>query len=95
MPSCVCYLFQEADWVDNNRARLIQSVTLVMPVADEMLQRCVIHKEMYSNIQAARTTQEQMRVLYDALTTTEAKSVFSRILKEIQPKICERKFSMC
>ncbi|XP_067472245.1 NLR family CARD domain-containing protein 3-like isoform X1 [Thunnus thynnus] len=80
---------KEADWVDNNRARLIQSVTLVMLVADMMLQRRIIHKEMYSNIQAARTTQEQMRVLYSALTSTKAKSVFSRILKEIQPKICE------
>ncbi|XP_044188180.1 NLR family CARD domain-containing protein 3-like [Thunnus albacares] len=80
---------KEAYWVDNNRARLIQSVTLVMPVVDEMLQQRVIHKEMYSNIQAAKTTQEQMRVLYSALTSTKAKSVFSRILKEIQPKICE------
>eukprot|EP00064_Thunnus_orientalis_P019929 superscaffoldBa00005220_g20060 len=80
---------KEAYWVDNNRARLIQSVTLVMPVVDEMLQQRVIHKEMYSNIQAAKTTQEQMRVLYSALTSTKAKSVFNRILKEIQPKICE------
>nr|XP_046271083.1 NLR family CARD domain-containing protein 3-like isoform X2 [Scatophagus argus]XP_046271084.1 NLR family CARD domain-containing protein 3-like isoform X2 [Scatophagus argus]XP_046271085.1 NLR family CARD domain-containing protein 3-like isoform X2 [Scatophagus argus]XP_046271086.1 NLR family CARD domain-containing protein 3-like isoform X2 [Scatophagus argus] len=80
---------KHANWVDNNRAKLIQSVTLVMVIADEMIQQKIIHNETYSKIKAAGTTQEQMRELYGVLTTTKAKSAFYRILKDIQPEICE------
>ncbi|XP_078140826.1 NACHT, LRR and PYD domains-containing protein 3-like isoform X2 [Centroberyx gerrardi] len=81
---------KEADWVDENRAQLIQSVTSVMPIADELLQRRVIHYELYCNIKAIRTSQDQMRDLYKALTSTGAKSAFYRILQQIQPEICEK-----
>lgn len=80
---------EEADWVENNRARLIQSVTLVLPIADEMYQQRMIHKEMQANIRAKMTSQEQMRELYTALTSTKAKSAFYRILHESQPAVCE------
>ncbi|KAM9346020.1 NACHT, LRR and PYD domains-containing protein 3-like [Symphorus nematophorus] len=80
---------KEADWVDNNRDKLIQSVTLVMPIADQMVQRKIIHNETYANIKAARTSQEQMRELYRALTSIKAKSAFYRILQDVQPKIYE------
>uniref|UniRef100_A0A3Q0SW16 CARD domain-containing protein n=1 Tax=Amphilophus citrinellus TaxID=61819 RepID=A0A3Q0SW16_AMPCI len=68
---------------------LIQSITLVMPVADEMRQQDMIHPEMYNRIHAARTSQDKMRELYKALTTTKVKSAFYRILQEIQPPTCE------
>ncbi|XP_037544438.1 NLR family CARD domain-containing protein 3-like [Nematolebias whitei] len=74
-------------WVDNNRAELIQSISAVMPIADLMLERHVIHKEMYNNIRAARTSQDQMREVYSALTSTKAKFAFYNILREIQPDI--------
>lgn len=80
---------KEADWVENNMAKLIQSTKEVMPVADEMVEQKIIHNEMYANIRAAKTSQEQMRVLYWALTSTKAKSAFYRILQRIQPEICE------
>ncbi|KAM9843826.1 NACHT, LRR and PYD domains-containing protein 12-like [Aulostomus maculatus] len=80
---------KEAEWVNSNRANLIQSIELVMPIADEMLERRAIHKETYSKIRAAGTPEAQMRELYSALTTPKVKSIFSRILKEIQPEICE------
>ncbi|KAF7641009.1 hypothetical protein LDENG_00000320 [Lucifuga dentata] len=57
-----------------------------MPIADQLLQRQIIHKELYSKIRAAVTSQDQMRELYTALTTTETKSVFYRILQENQPQ---------
>ncbi|KAK5856534.1 hypothetical protein PBY51_008122 [Eleginops maclovinus] len=82
---------KEAEWVDKNRAQLIQKVTLVMPIADELLQRTIIRQEMYANISAAKTTQDQMRAVYKTLTTTKAKSVFYRILQENQPQISESK----
>ncbi|XP_068564288.1 NLR family CARD domain-containing protein 3-like [Cebidichthys violaceus] len=80
---------KEADWVDNNRAKLIQDVNSVMPIADEMLQRNIMQKEMYDNIRAARTSQDQMRDLYRTLTCVKAKSAFYRILQQNQPEICE------
>lgn len=80
---------KDAHWVDSNRAKLIQNVTLVMPIADEMLQLHILHKETYSQIKASTTSQDQMRELYQALTSTKAKSAFFRILREIQPETCE------
>ncbi|XP_076608363.1 NACHT, LRR and PYD domains-containing protein 3-like [Chaetodon auriga] len=81
---------REAEWVDNNRAKLIQSVTSVINIADEMFQLRIIHNEMYANIKAARTSQEQMRELYRALTSVKAKSAFYTILQEIHPDICKK-----
>uniref|UniRef100_A0A3B4USM8 CARD domain-containing protein n=1 Tax=Seriola dumerili TaxID=41447 RepID=A0A3B4USM8_SERDU len=78
-------LLHASNWVDNNIAHLIQNVTSVMQIADIMRQQRVILEEMYANIRAATTSMEQMRVLYGALKTTKAKSVFFRILHEIQP----------
>lgn len=75
--------------MDKNRARLIQTVTLVKTIADQMFGEKIIHKETYANIEAAGTSMEQMRELYKALTCTEAKSAFYRILQEVEPKTCE------
>ncbi|XP_072224992.1 NACHT, LRR and PYD domains-containing protein 3-like [Leuresthes tenuis] len=80
---------KEADWVDSNRAELIQSVTLVMPIADQMLQRGTIHKEKYNQIKTMSTSQDQMREVYSALTFTKAKSDFYRIYREMHPQTFE------
>lgn len=77
----------EAEWVDNNRSKLIQNVVLVMPIADELLQWKVIRNEMYANIETCRTSHDQMRGLYKALTTVKAKCAFYKILKENQPEL--------
>ncbi|XP_040919008.1 NACHT, LRR and PYD domains-containing protein 12-like isoform X2 [Toxotes jaculatrix] len=82
---------EKASWVDNNRANLIQNVTSVMLIADQMHQQHMIHKEVYANIKAARTSMDQMRELYKALTSTKVKSTFFRILHEIEPATCETK----
>ncbi|XP_063327577.1 NACHT, LRR and PYD domains-containing protein 12-like isoform X3 [Pelmatolapia mariae] len=80
---------KDADLVDKNRSKLIQSVTLVMPISDELRQRGMIHPEIYNKIKAAGTSQDQMRELYNSLTTPEVKSAFYGILKEIEPQACE------
>ncbi|KAG7220596.1 hypothetical protein INR49_017952, partial [Caranx melampygus] len=80
---------KEANWVDDNSADLIQNVTSVMRIADRMQQQGVIHQEMHANIHAAGTRMEKMRVLYRALRTTKAKSIFYRILQDIEPETCE------
>ncbi|MEQ2277313.1 hypothetical protein XENORESO_000856, partial [Xenotaenia resolanae] len=80
---------KDATWVDSNRAELIQSVTLVMPIADQMLKRRIIHKETYDQIWTTSKSQDQMRELFKALNSTTAKATFYRILRETQPKTCE------
>uniref|UniRef100_A0A4W5M0C2 CARD domain-containing protein n=1 Tax=Hucho hucho TaxID=62062 RepID=A0A4W5M0C2_9TELE len=80
----MCFLpgFVVTHFVDRHRAELIQRVTMVMPIADKLLQRGIILDEAYSNISAAQTRQEQMRELYKALKTVKIKSAFCRILQE-------------
>ncbi|CAG5897582.1 unnamed protein product [Menidia menidia] len=80
---------KEAVWVDNNRHRLIQSDCLVMPIADCLLQKGIIHKEKYNQIKAEKTSQDQMREVYSALTYAKAKYEFYRVLQELEPQIIE------
>jgi len=53
--------------VNRNRAALIQRVTSVMPIVDELNSKGMIHAETYAEIRAERTNQEKMRKLFEAL----------------------------
>ncbi|XP_061568272.1 LOW QUALITY PROTEIN: NLR family CARD domain-containing protein 3-like [Cololabis saira] len=83
---------KEADWLDNNRADLIQNITEVMPIADLMLQRGIIHKEMYNRIKSETVAQDGMREIFSTTTCTKTKSAFYRILQEIHPEISPKDF---
>ncbi len=61
--------------------KLIQRVTVVMPIADSLKAVEIIQDETYSNICVASTCQAKMRVLLDALNTNKAKSAFYNLLK--------------
>ncbi|XP_067219947.1 apoptosis-associated speck-like protein containing a CARD [Chanodichthys erythropterus] len=57
----------EAQFVDKNEAALIQRVTSVMPIADELKNKGMIHAEKYAEIKAEVTNQGKMRKLFEAL----------------------------
>lgn len=57
----------EAQYVKKNHAVLIQRVTSVMPIADELRNKDMIHPETYAEIAAEKTNQKKMRKLYEAL----------------------------
>ncbi|XP_064869787.1 NACHT, LRR and PYD domains-containing protein 1 homolog [Oncorhynchus nerka] len=80
-----------AQFVDKYRPQLIQRVTMVMPIADELLAEGMIHKEMYSNISAARTDEDKMRELFKALQSggNKVKSAFLSILRENEPNLVQ------
>ncbi|XP_045567932.1 uncharacterized protein isoform X1 [Salmo salar] len=74
----------EAWFVDINRDHLILNVTMVIPIAFYL-----IRSEMYSKIHAARTSQKQMRLLYQALDSggDKMKTAFYRILLDLEPDV--------
>ncbi|XP_066509771.1 caspase recruitment domain-containing protein 8-like [Hoplias malabaricus] len=72
------------EFVDENRAKLIQRVSSVMEIADCLKTKKMVTDETYSSLQSAKTSQEQMRILYRALDSGGAavKAEFYQILKK-------------
>ncbi|XP_071022331.1 uncharacterized protein [Oncorhynchus clarkii lewisi] len=71
-------------FVNRNKVHLIQSVTMVIPMAFYL-----IRSERYTEIHAARTRQDQMIRLYQALDSggNQVKSDFYRILLDLEPDV--------
>uniref|UniRef100_A0A8C8LUB9 Ig-like domain-containing protein n=1 Tax=Oncorhynchus tshawytscha TaxID=74940 RepID=A0A8C8LUB9_ONCTS len=72
-------------FVDIHKDDLIQSVTMVIPIAFYL-----IHSDGYSEIHAATTRKDQMTLLYQALEEAEdsmVKSDFYRILLDLEPDV--------
>ncbi|XP_071022332.1 butyrophilin-like protein 10 [Oncorhynchus clarkii lewisi] len=71
-------------FVNRNKVHLIQSVTMVIPMAFYL-----IRSERYSEIHAATTRQDQMIRLYQALDSggNQVKSDFYRILLDLEPDV--------
>ncbi|CAM4588305.1 unnamed protein product [Leuciscus chuanchicus] len=56
-----------AQFVKQNESVLIQRVISVMPIADELKNKGMIHPETYEDIKAEITNRKKMRKLYEAL----------------------------
>ncbi|AWP08572.1 putative receptor-interacting serine/threonine-protein kinase 3-like [Scophthalmus maximus] len=81
----------KAKFIDDNRAVLIQDVSEVMAIVDELGD--MVHSETYSAIEAKQTSQEKMRALF--LETfrpggVTVKAAFYTVLKRHHPRLVER-----
>ncbi|XP_069571098.1 apoptosis-associated speck-like protein containing a CARD isoform X1 [Brachyistius frenatus] len=74
---------KDQHFVDKHRNELIQRVSNVGPILDELLTK-VIQQERYDAIRAVKPSQEQMRDIYGVLLKagTDAKDIFYNILQK-------------
>ncbi|KAM7396606.1 hypothetical protein PAMP_019639 [Pampus punctatissimus] len=81
----------KAKFVDDKRAALIQKVSEVMTIAEELGH--MVHDEAYSQIEAKDTNQDKMRVLYQRTFRSggiKVKAAFYDALKKHEPELVER-----
>uniref|UniRef100_A0A3Q4GM80 PYD and CARD domain containing n=1 Tax=Neolamprologus brichardi TaxID=32507 RepID=A0A3Q4GM80_NEOBR len=69
-------------FVDKHRVQLIQRVSNVAPILDDLLGSDVISQESYNSIMALPTSQDKMRTLYSHLNTERCNDIFYKILLE-------------
>lgn len=60
----LCNLSSENHFVDKHRVQLIQRVSNIAPILDELQYKEVIDQEQYDKIRALPTSQDRMRELY-------------------------------
>uniref|UniRef100_A0A672RTM9 Si:ch211-66k16.27 n=1 Tax=Sinocyclocheilus grahami TaxID=75366 RepID=A0A672RTM9_SINGR len=79
----------KTEFVDGNYAALIQRVTLVMAIADELKNKGMIHDEKYSEIRAEQTNQGKMRKLFEVLNSggNRVKKAFYYVLRNHEPAL--------
>lgn len=89
--STYCNIFEKAKFIDGNMTELIQSVSEVMPLVEELGD--MVHQETYSVINAKMTSQEKMRVLYKSPFRSggmKVKAAFYDVLKTHHWVLVER-----
>ncbi|XP_006789509.1 ankyrin repeat and protein kinase domain-containing protein 1-like isoform X3 [Neolamprologus brichardi] len=80
-----------AEFVDRNRKTLIQEVSEVLAIAEELGD--LVHPEAYSKIRATRTSRDGMRELFDGPLRSggrRVKAAFFDALKKHHPDLVER-----
>ncbi|XP_066433045.1 apoptosis-associated speck-like protein containing a CARD [Eleutherodactylus coqui] len=63
----------ENHFVDEHRTELIQRVTLVSPILDDLLQLRLLTCEAYNKVRRIQTSEDQMRELYDYVNSWGSK----------------------
>ncbi|XP_044064231.1 apoptosis-associated speck-like protein containing a CARD isoform X2 [Siniperca chuatsi] len=71
-------------FVDKHRTALINRVSNIAPILDELVDKNVIQQETYDRIRILPTTQEKMRELYSGCLKASGtcKDIFYKILEE-------------
>uniref|UniRef100_A0A3B4G9X9 CARD domain-containing protein n=1 Tax=Pundamilia nyererei TaxID=303518 RepID=A0A3B4G9X9_9CICH len=85
-----------ADFVDRNRAQLIQEVSEVLAIAEELGD--LVHPEAYSKIRAKPTSQDKMRELFERTLRSggvKVKAAFFDALEKHHPELVERLGMIC
>ncbi|XP_062408773.1 NACHT, LRR and PYD domains-containing protein 1-like [Sardina pilchardus] len=80
---------EAAAFVDRHRAELIGRVYNVMPIADALLSKGLVHPQKYSEIRAAATSEAVMREIYECLRSAgaEGKAAFYGVLLQVEPHL--------
>ena len=75
--------------MDKHQLELIERVSNVAPILDELLDRKVISQNRYDKIGALPTSQEKMRAICSTCLKagTACKDVFYKILEENEPHL--------
>uniref|UniRef100_A0A3P9I723 PYD and CARD domain containing n=1 Tax=Oryzias latipes TaxID=8090 RepID=A0A3P9I723_ORYLA len=77
-------------FVDKHFSQLIDRVTCVEPILDQLLQEDTVQQEAYNLIRSKPTSQAKMRELLDHLRASPAhKDIFYNILKKQQKHLVE------
>ncbi|KAL4005858.1 hypothetical protein ACER0C_005571 [Sarotherodon galilaeus] len=87
---------EKADFVDKNRAKLIQEVSEVLAIAEELGD--LVHPEAYALILSTPTSQDKMRVLFQKTLRSggvKAKAAFFDALNNHHPDLVERLGMIC
>ncbi|XP_043116784.1 apoptosis-associated speck-like protein containing a CARD [Puntigrus tetrazona] len=80
------------DFIDKNRTELINRVSNVDGVLDELLQMRIITEEAYSDIRSEKTSQSKMRLLLSGPIKSagrKGKEALYKALKKVEPCLTE------
>uniref|UniRef100_A0A3Q4MDX6 PYD and CARD domain containing n=1 Tax=Neolamprologus brichardi TaxID=32507 RepID=A0A3Q4MDX6_NEOBR len=83
---------QSKDFVEKHRGQLIQRVSNIALILDELLDKEVIQQETYTRIRALSTSQEKMRELYSGPLQASAackKIFYDSLLENEKPLVKE------
>ncbi|CAL8288695.1 unnamed protein product [Merluccius merluccius] len=79
-------------FVDRHRSALVQRISSMAAILDQLLDRRVVSKEQYDTIIAEATRQDQVRQLYSGplmSSGTTGKDIFLSVLGEMEPFLIE------
>ncbi|KAK0140416.1 Apoptosis-associated speck-like protein containing a CARD [Merluccius polli] len=82
----------EEHFVDRHRSSLVQRISLVAAILDQLLDHKVVSQEQYDTILAKATRQDQVRELYSGplrSSGTRGKDIFLCVLEELEPFLIE------
>ncbi|KAK0146136.1 Apoptosis-associated speck-like protein containing a CARD [Merluccius polli] len=88
----VTFSKKEEHFVDRHRSSLIQRISSVAAILDQLLDHKVVSQEQYDTILAKATRQDQVRELYSGplrSSGTRGKDIFLSVLEELEPFLIE------
>ncbi|KAK0131636.1 Apoptosis-associated speck-like protein containing a CARD [Merluccius polli] len=88
----------EKHFVDRHRSSLIQRISLVAAILDQLLDHKVVSQEQYDTILTKATRQDQVRELYSGAlrsSGTRGKDIFLSVLEELEPFLIEDLRGQC